>query len=146
MLIWSKHKQRCVLIATSDNAVVTILMLEPDVLVRSTISEFLRECGYHVIEGVSAQDARSVIQSGQRLDVVLSEVQLPGSTTGFSLASELRQTHPEIDVILTSGVHAAAEKSSELCEHGPIPKPYHPRDLAARIHVLLERRRASKKN
>ena len=132
------------MVTTSDNAVPTILVLEPDVLVRTTISEFLRECGYYVIEGVCAHDAWAVIQSGRRLDVVFSEVQLSDSVSGFSLASELRQTHPGIDVILNSGIESAAEKSSELCEQGPMLKPYHPQEVATRIHLLLERRRMSK--
>lgn len=133
------------MIDPSHNTGATILVLEPDVLVRTAISDFLRECGYHVIEGISAHDAWSVIQSGQRLDVVFSEVQLSDNGSGFSLASELRQTHPEIDVILNSGIHSAAEKSSELCEQGPIRKPYHPQEVVRRIQLLLGRRRTSKK-
>jgi DNA-binding response OmpR family regulator len=129
-------------IKTSTPSVV--MVLEPDVLVRSSVSDFLRECGYRVIEGVSADDAWIVIQSGQQLDVVFSEVRLVGTVNGFSLASSLRQTHPEIDVTLTSGIDDAAEKSSELCEQGPVRKPYHPQNVATRIRVLLERRRAAK--
>jgi DNA-binding response OmpR family regulator len=132
------------LIDTTGNAVSSILVLEPDVLLRSTISEFLRGCGYHVIEGVSADDVWAVLQSGHRLDVVLSEVLLSGGTNGYSLASQLRQTHPGIDVILNSAMHTAAEKSSELCERGAISKPYHPQEVASRIQLLLERRRQSK--
>ena len=50
-----------------------------------------------------------------------------------------------IDVILTSGVAGAAEKSKDLCEEGPMEKPYQAADVAARIRVLLERRKASAK-
>ena len=98
-----------------------------------------------MIEGLSADDAWIVIESGQQLDVVFSEVRLVGTVNGFSLASALRQTHPEVDVILTSGIDAAAEKSSELCEQGPVRKPYHPQSVETRIRVLLERRRSAKK-
>jgi DNA-binding response OmpR family regulator len=134
------------LIKAVNNAIPSIMVLESDVLVRTTISEFLRECGYHVIEGVSADDVWTVIRSGRRLDVVFSEVQLSDLTGGFSLARALRQTHPGIDVILSSGIVDAAEKSSELCEHGPISKPYHPQEVATRIHLALERRRTSKRD
>lgn len=130
---------------TKTSVPSVVMVLEPDVLIRSTISDFLRECGYRVIEGVSADDAWTVIHSGQPLHVVFSEVRLAGTVNGFSLASSLRQTHPEIDVILNSGVDAAAEKSVELCEDGPIRKPYHPQDVVTRIRVLLERRRSAKK-
>jgi DNA-binding response OmpR family regulator len=46
---------------------------------------------------------------------------------------------------LTSGVSGAVQQCHELCEEGPINKPYQPKDVEARIKMLLERRRASKK-
>jgi DNA-binding response OmpR family regulator len=55
----------------------------------------------------------------------------------------IRQTDPEIDVILTSSVEGAAEKSKDLCEEGPLKKPYRTQDVAVRIHLLLERRRSA---
>jgi len=90
-----------------------------------------------------AADVWTVLEAAVRLDVLFCEVQLPGGTDGFSLARRLRQTHPAIDVILASGVAGAAEKSKDLCEEGPMEKPYQAADVAARIRVLLERRKAS---
>jgi DNA-binding NtrC family response regulator len=109
------------------------------------IAEFLRDCGFKVIEGIVAEDVSTVIDAGTRLDIVFSEVRLAGSTDGFALAKQLRKTHPEIDVILTSGVAGAAEKSTELCAEGPLKKPYKAADVAARINLLLERRRSAAK-
>jgi DNA-binding response OmpR family regulator len=119
------------------------MVIEPEVLIRMTIAEFLRDCAYKVIEGVAAMDLWTVIDSGARLDVVFSEVQLPGGTDGFALARSLRHSRPEIEVILTSGVAGAAEKAKDLCEEGPMKKPYQAAEVAARIHVLLERRRSA---
>lgn len=121
------------------------MVIEPEVLIRMTIAEFLRDCGYKVIEGTIAEDVWAVIESSVRLDIVFSEVKLAGVTDGFALASRLRQSHPEIDVVLTSSVEGAAEKSKDLCEEGPIKKPYQAADVAARIHLLLGRRRAAAK-
>jgi len=82
----------------------------------------------------------------------LSEMQAPifgvtspvaGDVDGFTLATRVRQTYADVDVILTSGISGAADKAHDLCEDGPIRKPYHPKDVAARIKVLRERRRAS---
>jgi DNA-binding response OmpR family regulator len=120
-----------------------VMVIEPEVLVRMTIAEYLRACGYHVIEGIVAADVWTVLESGTHLDVVFSEVHLAGDRDGFALAKRLRQTNPGIDVILTSGVTSAAEKSEELCEDGPIKKPYRAEDVVARIKLLLERRRSS---
>lgn len=120
-----------------------VMVIEPEVLVRMAIADFLRECGYKVVEGVIAEDVETVLHSNVPLDVVFAEVKLPGALDGFALARTLRQTHPHIDVILTSGIAAAAEKSKELCEDGPMKKPYRAEDVAARIQQLLQRRRSA---
>jgi len=121
------------------------MVVEPDVLVRMVIAGYLRDCGYRVIETVTANDVWAVLDSGLSLDVVMADVKPAGDTDGFSLASRLRQTHPNIDVILTSGITGAAHESHELCQDGPIKKPYEPKDVEARIRILIERRRAASK-
>ncbi|MGD0503784.1 MAG: response regulator [Steroidobacteraceae bacterium] len=122
----------------------TIMMVEPDVLIRMVIAEHLRDCGYRVIEGVAAQDVWAVLESGRKLDIVLADVKLAGDVDGFSLARRIRQTRSDIDVILTSGIAGVAQESHDLCEEGPIKKPYEAKDVEARIRNLVERRRASK--
>jgi DNA-binding response OmpR family regulator len=127
------------------DAGATIIVVEPDALIRMVIAKFLRECGFKVIEGTEASDVWAAIERGVKVDIVFAEVRLTGKTDGFSLATLLRQNHPEIDVILTSSPDSAAEKSKRLCEDGPIGKPYHPENVAARIRQLLARRRSPKK-
>jgi|HubBroStandDraft_2_1064218.scaffolds.fasta_scaffold157747_2 DNA-binding response OmpR family regulator len=131
--------------STDQDAGATIIVIEPDVLVRMVVAKYLRECGYRVIEGTEAADVWAAIDSGIKVDIVFAEVRLTGKTNGFSLASLLRQKHPEIDVILTSSPDSAAEKTKQLCDDGPIGKPYHPGDVAARIRQILARRGSSKK-
>jgi CheY-like chemotaxis protein len=123
----------------------TIMMVEPDVVIRMVIAEHLRDCGYQVIEGVAAQDVWVVLESGRRVDVILADVKLSGDVGGFSLARRIRQTRSDIDVILTSGIASVAQESHDLCEEGPIKKPYEPKDIEAKIKILLERRRTSNK-
>ena len=120
-----------------------VMVVEPEVLIRMAIAEYLRGCGYKVIEGVTAADVWVILDSGLALDVVFSEVNLPGETDGFVLARRLRQTRPHINVILTSGVAGVADKSAALCEEGPVRKPYQAAEIAVQIRQLLERRRAA---
>jgi DNA-binding response OmpR family regulator len=127
-------------------AITTIMVVEPDVLVRMAVSDFLRECGFRVIEGVRADDVWAVLDSQTPIDIVFAEVHLSYEAEGFSLAKKLRQTRSNIDVILTSGIVDAAEKSSDLCGQGPVKKPYHPQQVMDRIHLLLERRRSAEKS
>jgi DNA-binding response OmpR family regulator len=123
----------------------TVLVVEPDVLVRMVIADYLRDCGYKVIEGVSARDVWAVFDGTRPVDVVLIDMKLEGTEDGFSVASRIRQTHRDVDVILTSGISGAVQQCHELCEEGSIQKPYEPKDVEARIRILLERRRASKR-
>jgi CheY-like chemotaxis protein len=144
----------------------TVLVVEPDILVRMSIAEYLRDCGYKVVEGVTADDVLAVLESGQKIDVIFTEIQLsesrsrrprrarsaskplggrPRSMDGFGLAQWVRENHPGIDVILTSGIARAAEKAGDLCDDAPLEKPYHPQEVVRRINLLLERRRTAPK-
>jgi DNA-binding response OmpR family regulator len=129
----------------ADATPATIFVVEPDILVRMVIANYLRECGYKVVEGVRADDVLTVLQAGITIDVILAEVRLDGSLDGFGLARLIRHDHPEIDVILTSGVASAADKAGGLCDEGPLEKPYHPQEVVRRINLLRERRRMSLK-
>jgi len=122
----------------------TVLVIEPDILVRMAIAEYLHGCGYKVLEGATAADVITVLGSEQKIDVIFAEVQLHDGMNGFSLAQWVRQNHAGVDVILTSGKVKAAEKAADLCDEGPMEKPYHPQEVVRRINILLERRRTTK--
>ena len=120
-----------------EKAKTTIMIVEPDVVIRMAIAEYLRECGYAVIEARSAEDVFTVLDSGQAVDVVFAEVNLP-EMSGFELAKAIRSRDPSIGVILTSSAAAAAQKSEELCEEGPLPKPYKHAEVLRRIRLLKQ--------
>ena len=82
---------------------------------------------------MNADDVLDVLGAGRKIDIVLLEVQLAGSIDGFGL----------MDVILTSGVRKAAGKAGDLCDDGPLEKPYYPQEVIRRINLLRERRRTS---
>jgi len=127
----------------SETPPSTILVIEPDILVRMTIADYLRSCGYRVFEGATADDVVAVLGTQQKIDVVFTEVQLSGSMDGFGLAQWVREKHPGVDVILTSGIAKAAEQAADLCDEGPLEKPYRPQEVVRRINILLERRRTA---
>jgi DNA-binding response OmpR family regulator len=121
----------------------TVLVVEPDILVRMTIADYLRGCGFKVFEGVSADEALAVLEAGRKVDIILAEVQLAGSMDGFGLARWVRERCPDVDLILTSGIARAAAKAGDLCDEGPLEKPYHPQEVVRRIRILRERRRTA---
>jgi DNA-binding response OmpR family regulator len=94
---------------------------------------------------VTADDVLAVLRSPKQIDVIFAEAQLTGSMDGFGLARWTRENHPAIEVILTSGVTKAAKDAADLCDDGPLEKPYHPREVVRRINFLLQRRRAARK-
>jgi len=116
----------------------TILVVEDEILVRLVIADYLRECGYKVHEAVNAREALAMLQAPHvTIDVVFSDVQMPGEMDGFGLARWIRANRPGVQVILTSGVERSAEIAASLCEAGPLlMKPYPPQDVVARIRQL----------
>jgi len=118
----------------------TVLVVEDEILVRTVIAAFLRDCGFDVIEAGNADEAIRVMGAGIRIDIVFSDVNMPGSMDGFGLAQWLRQERPDLKIILTSGAAQTAKDASDPCEHGPIlAKPYDHAGLARQLRALLAR-------
>ena len=87
----------------------TILVVEDEVLVRLVIAEYLRECGYRVHEAAHAQEAIAVLESPDvTIDIVFSDVVMPGNLDGFGLARWVRAHRPHVEVILTSTIDRSA--------------------------------------
>ena len=118
----------------------TILVVEDDVLVRNLAAAYLRESGFEVIEATSADEAIRVLQAEVRVDIVFSDVNMPGSMDGFGLAQWVRRERPWLRVILTSGAARTAKEAGDLCESGPVlAKPYDHAELERHIRSLLAR-------
>ena len=123
-----------------------ILVVEDEILIRMVVAEYLRDCGYRVIEAASADEAMVILQHLEiDVEVILSDVEMPGFMDGFQLSQWLSANRPGIDVILTGSVSRASEAAAELCDSGPIPKPYEPQLAADRIKQLMALRAARRK-
>jgi CheY-like chemotaxis protein len=117
----------------------TVLVVEDEVLIRWVIADHLRDCGYRVIEAGSGDEAIEVLRrTALTIDVVFSDVGMPGSTDGFALFRWVRQQHPMMKIVLTSGMAKAADAAEALCEEAHlVAKPYSPAELEQRIQELL---------
>jgi two-component system, response regulator PdtaR len=115
----------------------SVLVIEDETILRMMTAEHLRTKGYRVIEAATADEAVAILLSGEPADIVFSDVQLPGSMSGLSLAIWIRKRFPAMQVILTSGSSAVAERF-QAGEFVPfIPKPYDPDEVARRILFIL---------
>ncbi len=118
----------------------SILLVEDEVLVRLDLADYLRKCGYHVYEAANADEAMAVLKAGHAIDLLFTDIQMPGGMDGFALARWVRERYPDIEILLTSGVVRSARLAADLCEHGPIEsKPYDPQRLVLRIREKLGR-------
>lgn len=116
----------------------TILIAEDDGLVRGVVADYLRDCGFPVAEAGSADEAIRSLRTSERIDIVFSDVQMPGSLDGFALARWVRRERPGVKVILTSGAPRTVGAAEEFCDAGPLMrKPYELGELARRIRKLV---------
>jgi DNA-binding response OmpR family regulator len=116
----------------------TILVVEDEVLIRMPMAEYLRECGYRVFEAADVAEAKAILGADPAVDLVFSDVNMPGEENGFMLATWVRRHHPGVAVILTSGLANAAAKAGDLCEDGPLmEKPYIHENVLQRVQSLL---------
>jgi CheY-like chemotaxis protein len=88
---------------TSDRSTIAILVVEDEPLPRLDLAEELRRAGYDVREASSAEEALAHLQNGQRVDVVITDIQLGGDLTGWDVAEKFRAAHSRIPVVYTSG-------------------------------------------
>lgn len=112
-----------------------VLVVEDEVLVRNLIAEELREAGFCVIEAAHAEEAMSYLQAGGEVDLVFTDIRMPGSLDGLALARELRRRYPSLPVILTSG-NARPPGTDAIGRF--IPKPYTIEYAVAVVRELLE--------
>jgi CheY-like chemotaxis protein len=123
----------------------TVLVVEDDVLVRLVIAGYLRECGYRVLEAANADEAvRLLERDAPRIDVVLTDIEMPGEMDGFALAQWLRRERPEVEVLMAGTPARAADAAGDLCEQSPTTtRAESPTAVLARIRRLLAMRRRS---
>ncbi len=118
-----------------------ILLVESDILVRHALAEYLRECGFKVVEALNAAEARQFLSERETsVDIVIADVSQTADS-GFILASWIRETRPEIQVVLAGSFKKTVEKAGDICEEGPaITKPYSHQFVLDHIRQLLAAR------
>jgi DNA-binding response OmpR family regulator len=127
---------------TKPRRLHTVLVLEDDVLIRMPICQYLRDCGYCVLEAANGDEAAIILQKPDiHIDVVLSDIDMPGKMNGFSFAQWARSVRPGVDIVLAGTPERAAHAAGKLCADGPmLIKPYDHQIVLDRIKRLLAAR------
>src|SRR5579863_8280303 len=104
----------------SDSRVV--MVVEDEFLIRMMIADELRAAGYEVVECGTADEAIDVLRSGISVGVIFTDIRMPGSMDGASLARTVHQEFPALKVVATSCERRPATLMEQF-----VPKPYNPR-------------------
>ena len=80
-----------------------VLVVEDHVILRYALAHWLREKGHEVLEAATADEALAVLKSIVTVDIVVTDVEMPGSMSGLDLTTHLRESFPTLPVIVVSG-------------------------------------------
>jgi signal transduction histidine kinase/ActR/RegA family two-component response regulator len=112
-----------------DHRAGEILLVEDDDEVALLVSEMLDQLGYHVLRTATASAALGALANGRQIDLVFSDIMMPGGMDGVGLARELHHRRPHLPVLLTTGHPGAARLDIEGKGLHVLAKPYQLDDL-----------------
>jgi DNA-binding NtrC family response regulator len=115
----------------------TLLVVDDDVLVRMTIGENLREAGFRVVEAANGHEALGVMLSDIEVDLLLTDLRMPGALDGFGLGMAARGQRPELRVLVMSSF-LPESTGARLSPFEFIEKPFRPQTLIERVRAMLE--------
>ena len=118
----------------------TILVVEDDEAVRTLVVSQLEDLGYHVIEAADGRAAQEILRIGVPIDLLFTDVVMPGGISGRRLAEEATRERPGLRTLFTSGY-----TENSIVHHGRLDpgvnllsKPYKKRDLALKVREVLD--------
>ena len=116
----------------------SILVIDGDIISRHAIADYLRHCGYAVVEAATTDEAMTALaEAALGIDVILCDIAAIGERSGFELAQWVRDNRPELEVRLAGTLDGAAKTAADLCETGPhLRRPYEPTAVVDYVRQL----------
>ena len=106
-----------------------VLVVEDEVLIRMNTVEIIKDAGFDVLEAANADKAIVLLEARLDIQVVFTDIDMPGSMNGIKLAQAVRGRWPPIKIIATSGHFKL--KAGDLPDDGRfLPKPYNSKQVA----------------
>jgi len=126
-------------ISLKNGTMPLVLTVEDEPLIREGPTEALRDAGVAVLEADSGDAAILVLESGDKISAVISDVRMPGSVDGVGLARWMRGNLPHVPVILISGF----PMRNDLWSINPaiaivVKKPYDPSEIVGWVKSLID--------
>ena len=114
----------------------TVLVVEDDPLVMETTTATLQKLGYHTLQATSADAALGILNDKTPVDIVFSDISMPGALSGIDLADAARRVRPELPVLLTSG--CAGDGSDQPATFPVLAKPCRRDELSGTLKFALQ--------
>ena len=115
----------------------TILVVEDNAEVAAVTASLVEQLGYQTLRAENATDALNRLQRGERIDLVFSDVVMPGGMNGIALAQEIGNRYPQVPVLLTSGYSDVVQTAGS--QFAILRKPFQLPALEKSIREALER-------
>ena len=116
-----------------------VLLVEDEALISVIVADELRERGFAVREVTSGEEALRHLQSGAPVDIIFTDVNLPGGIDGAELAERARAMRPDLPILYASGRYAAFGLKDMVARSLFVPKPYSPSEVCTLIERLSAR-------
>jgi signal transduction histidine kinase/ActR/RegA family two-component response regulator len=120
-----------------------VLVVEDDDEVAALTVEMINQLGYDTTRVASAEAALGALADRRSVDIVFSDVMMPGRMNGVELAQEIRRRRPNLPVLLTSGYAEAARRKAGTQKINIIPKPYRIDELRDALAAVRQDARKS---
>ncbi len=115
----------------------SVLLVEDEPMISDIAAEALQEQGFEVRTVSNAADALLQLMSGLRIDVLFTDVNLPGGMDGAALAARARELRPDLPVIYTSGRQSKIEHMAPVEGSLFVPKPYDPFNIGPLFDYIV---------
>ena len=122
-------------LATLSGRDRTILLVEDDAGVRAVTAALLKELHFTVIEAENGTRALDIIDRESRIDLLFTDIVMPGGMNGFELGRLARERRPQLPVLYATGYTASFSASEQGAD--VLTKPYRETDLLAKLRILL---------
>lgn len=123
------------MIGQHDTVSRTILIVEDEVLFRVELADLFEASGYRVIEAGDADEAIAILDEEVSVDIVLTDIHMPGSMDGLRLAHHVRHRLPPVALVIASG--ARKPERAELPERSLyLSKPFNPFALIRELETI----------
>ncbi len=117
---------------------ISVLLVEDEAMISSMVADELSDHGFAVHEAATAVDALRYIDSGGEVDVLLTDINLPGGIDGTELAIRVREMRPEIPIVYASGRYSSSGLGQMVTRSVFVPKPYSLTDICMLLARLTD--------